>query len=399
MTHYSIIIKPTKYKRMDKNMELKEYRGKIDKIDRELVKLFKERMEISSEIAQCKRENGLPVYDPAREREKLASVAESLPEEFKTYGDSLYSLLFELSRSYQRKNTGVDSEISAKIKSAVENTPKEFPQRALVACQGVEGSFSSQACDKMFKTADIMYFNSFEGVFSAIDNGLCAYGVIPLENSTAGSVNRVYDLMMKYDFSIAKSVRVKVDHSLLANKGVKLEDIKEVFSHSHAIAQCENFLKGLPGVKVTPCENTATAAKMIFESGRTDAAAISSDICSEIYGLNRLCDSIQDTSNNYTRFICISKKLEIYPGADRTSIMMVLKHRPGSLYNVLSRFYALGINLLKLESRPLPNSDFEFMFYFDIETSVYSKEFIELFNDIEGMCSKFKYLGSYTEEK
>ena len=133
MTHYSIIIKPTKYKRMDKNMELKEYRGKIDKIDRELVKLFKERMEISSEIAQCKRENGLPVYDPAREREKLASVAESLPEEFKTYGDSLYSLLFELSRSYQRKNTGVDSEISAKIKSAVENTPKEFPQRALVA--------------------------------------------------------------------------------------------------------------------------------------------------------------------------------------------------------------------------------------------------------------------------
>ncbi|MBQ7822336.1 MAG: chorismate mutase [Clostridia bacterium] len=378
-------------------MELKDYRVKIDEIDKELVRLFKERMEVSEEIAECKKANGLPVYDPSRERQKLASIAEMLPEDFKNYGDALYSLLFELSRAYQRKNLNSESALSAKIKDAVENTPKQFPTRALVACQGVEGAFSSQACDKMFKSADIMYFNSFEGVFSAIDKGLCEYGVIPLENSTAGSVNRVYDLMMKYDFSIIKSVRVKVDHSLLANKGVKLEDVKEVFSHSHAIAQCENFLKGLSGVKVTPCENTAMAAKMIFESGRTDAAAISSDICSEIYGLNRLCDSIQDTSNNYTRFICISKKLEIYPGADRTSIMMVLQHRPGSLYNVLSRLYALGINLLKLESRPLPNSDFEFMFYFDLETSVYSKEFIELFNDIEGMCSKIEYLGSYNE--
>lgn len=378
-------------------MELREQRNKIDAIDEQLVKLFKERMELSSEIAKIKSENGLPVYDPTREREKLASVADMLPEQFKSYGDSLYSLLFELSRSYQRKLLGKKSALCERILAAVESTPREFPQRALVACQGVEGAFSSQACDKMFKNANVMYFNSFEGVFSAIKNGLCEYGVIPLENSTAGSVNKVYDLMMEYDFSIIKSVRVKVDHSLLANKGVKLEDIKEIYSHSHAIAQCEGFLKGLEGVKVTPCENTATAAKMIFESGRRDAAAISSDICSEIYGLERLRDSIQDTSNNYTRFICISKKLEIYPGADRTSIMMVLKHRPGALYNVLAGFYALGINLLKLESRPLPNSDFEFMFYFDLETSVYSAEFADLFNEIEGMCSKLKYLGSYSE--
>ena len=293
-------------------MELSDYRVKIDEIDSEIVRLFKERMEVSRNIAECKREKGLPVYDPKREREKLVSISGMLPEEFKTYGEALYSLLFELSRAYQHKKLDGESELTLKIKSAVEDTAKEFPPRALVACQGVEGAYSSQACDRIFKNAEVMYFDSFEGVFSSIANGLCSYGVIPLENSTAGSVNRVYDLMMKYDFNIVRSVRIKVDHSLLANKGVKLDEIREIYSHPHAIAQCESFLKGLNNVKVTPCENTAMAAKMVFESKRRDAAAISSDICSEIYGLNRLCDSIQDTSNNYTRFICISKNKSVY---------------------------------------------------------------------------------------
>lgn len=378
-------------------MDLGEYRVKIDEVDRELTRLFCERMEIARGIAEYKKSNGLPVFDPSRERKKLASISEMLPDELKNYGESLYSHMFELSRAYQHKNIDVGNPIYDKVVRAMEKTPKEFPTRALVACQGVEGAFSSQACDKIFKSADIMYFNSFEGVFSAIDKGLCEYGVIPVENSTAGSVTRIYDLMMKYDFSIAKSVRIKVDHSLLVNRGVKLEDVREVFSHSHAIAQCDNFLKQLDGVKITPCENTAMAAKMVFESGRRDAAAISSDKCAKLYGLEKLFGSIQDSSNNYTRFICISKEPEIYPGADRTSLMMVLAHRPGSLSNVLSRLYALGINLLKLESRPLPNSDFEFMFYFDIEASVYSDKLKEFFSDIESMCSSVKYLGSYSE--
>lgn len=378
-------------------MDLSEYRVKIDEVDRELVRLFAERMDIARGIAEYKKENGLPVFDPGRERKKLASISEMLPDKFKSYGESLYSHIFELSRAYQHKNIGGENPIFDKITDAIEKTPKEFPARALVACQGVEGAFSSQACDKIFKSADIMFFNSFEGVFSAIDKGLCEYGVIPVENSTAGSVTRIYDLMMKYDFNIAKSVRIKVDHSLLVNRGVKLEDVKEIFSHSHAIAQCDNFLKGLGGVKVTPCENTAMAAKMIFESGRRDAAAISSDKCAEIYGLEKICSSIQDSSNNYTRFICISKDLQIFPGADRTSLMMVLPHRPGALSNVLSRLYALGINLLKLESRPLPNSDFEFMFYFDIEAPIYSEKIEELFSDMGTMCSTMKYLGSYSE--
>lgn len=378
-------------------MDLSDYRKQIDSIDEKLTKLFCERMETAAEIAAFKKENNIPILDPQREREKLNAVSSACPDELSDYTRSLYSLIFELSRSYQRKRSNGISELQKLIFYALENTEKAFPNKALVACQGVEGSFSQQACEKLFDYPNLMYFNSFDSVFAAIDKGLCRYGVLPLENSTAGSVNKIYDLMITYDFSIVKSTRLKVDHCLLANKGVNIPDIKEIFTHEQAIAQCGDFLKTLGDVKVTPCENTAAAAKRIFESGRKDAAAISSRSCADIYGLEILGESIQDRGNNYTRFICISKKLEIYPGADKTSIMMILPHKPGSLYKTLSRFYALGINLIKLESRPLPDSDFEFMFYFDLEASVYEDKFLRVFDGIEDLSVKMKYLGSYCE--
>jgi chorismate mutase/prephenate dehydratase len=234
-------------------------------------------------------------------------------------------------------------------------------------------------------------------VFAAIDKGLCRYGVLPLENSTAGSVNRIYDLMMQYDFRIVRSLRVKVDHSLLVKKGVKKQQIREIFSHEQAIRQCAGFLAQMPGVKVTAVANTAQAAKMVAESDRDDVAALSSAACAQLYGLERLAQSVQDQGNNYTRFICITNKTEIYPGADRTSVMMTLAHRPGSLYQVLSRINALGVNLVKLESRPLPDRDFEFMFYFDLETPVYSPAFLQLIGALAQLGETFRYLGSYSE--
>ena len=197
--------------------------------------------------------------------------------------------------------------------------------------------------------------------------------------------------------SIVRSARLKVHHNLLARPETVLDDIREVFSHPQALSQCAEYLAALPGVRVTPCENTAVAAQRVSQSGRNDAAALASMSCAELYGLQCLQADVQDSDSNYTRFICISKNLEIYPGADRTSLMMVLPHRPGSLYQVLSRIYALGINLLKLESRPLPGRDFEFMFYFDLETSVYSPEFARMLREIEQMAQQFKYLGSYLE--
>lgn len=378
-------------------MELSDYRKKIDGIDARLVKLFEERMAISGDIAALKEEKKLPVHDPAREREKLKQVGSMVPDSLRGYTERLYTMLFELSRARQLADHQQESELQKKIASAVMDTQPLFPPRAMVAVQGVEGANSQGAAEKLFTTPDLLFFSSFESVFSAIDKGLCRYGILPLENSTAGSVNRVYDLMMEYDFSIVRSVKLKVDHCLLANKGAKMSDIKEIISHEQALAQCEGFIKSLGPVKVTSCENTALAAKMVYESGRKDLAALSSLSCAELYSLNCLKTSVQDSGENYTRFICISKKLEIYPGADRTSIMMVLPHKPGSLYHALGRFYALGINLNKLESRPLAGSGFEFMFYFDLETSVYSDEFMHLFKDIEGLGAQFKYLGSYTE--
>ena len=378
-------------------MDLNDYRTRIDQIDDQLVKLFAERMETVVGIAKYKEEHNLPVLDAGRERKKLLALAEKSPEALREYVVSLYSLMFELSRSYQNRLLGRTTPLTQEISRAIENTPKLFPDSAVVACQGVEGANSQLACDKLFRLPNVLYFSSFEAVFQAIEKGLCRYGVIPLENSTAGSVNKVYDLMTKHHFHIVRSIRLKVDHNLLANPGARLEDIREIYSHEQAISQCAAFLQSLPNVKVIACENTAAAAKMVAESGRKDVAALSSRACMKLYNLVSLGDSVQDKGNNYTRFICIGKQLEIYPGADRTSLMAVLPHEPGSLYKMLSCFYALGVNLNKLESRPLPERNFEFMFYFDLETSVYSPQFLQLMGEMPTLCEEFTYLGSYGE--
>ena len=378
-------------------MNIDEYRNRIDRIDKQLVTLFCERMDTASDIAAWRQEQKRPVFDPERERQKLLEVASSVPEELREYTASLYSLLFELSRSYQNRLLGTASELTAQIQGAIDETPALFPSDASVACQGVAGAYSQIACDRLFKRPAVLYLSSFDAVFSAIESGLCRYGVVPLENSTAGSVNAVYDLMMNHNFRIVRSVRIKVDHCLLVNPGTRREEIREIYSHQQAISQCEKYLQSFPNARVIPCENTAVAAKMVAEAGRRDAAALSSHACGKIYGLSCLESSVQDMDNNFTRFICISKKLEIYPGADRTSLMAVLPHEPGSLYKLLSRFYALGLNLNKLESRPLPNRNFEFMFYFDLETSVYSPQFLQLMGEMPTLCEEFSYLGSYSE--
>ena len=378
-------------------MDITELRAEIDEIDQELVKLFRARMEVSAKVADYKRERNMPIFVPAREREILQEVAEKAGPEMAGYTRILYSTIFELSRSYQAKRNGNQTPLYQEITQAIETTPRLFPQSAMVACQGVEGAYSQLACEKIFKNPMIMYFKNFDAVFSAIEKGMCQYGILPIENSTAGSVNQVYDLMIQHNFSIVRTFRLKVDHNLLVNPGARLEDIKEIYSHEQAISQCAGFLSRLPGVNVSAVANTAVAAEMVAKSGRKDVAALSSRSCAQLYGLQNIASSVQDKGNNRTRFICISKNLEIYPGSDKTSIMMILNHKPGALYKVLARLYTLGINVTKLESRPLPDREFEFMFYFDLETSIYSEEFVQLMCEIQDFCEDFKYLGSYTE--
>ncbi|MFR7990162.1 MAG: bifunctional chorismate mutase/prephenate dehydratase [Anaerovoracaceae bacterium] len=376
---------------------LDDYRRELDQIDREIVEKLEERMRTAEKIAVYKKENALPVLDALREREKIDQITEMAAEDMASYTRILYNTIMEMSKDHQRKVLQIESPVVQAIKKALEETPKVFPAKATVACQGVEGAYSQQACEKLFKMPKIMFMKNFNGVFAAINQGLCQYGILPLENSTAGSVNQIYDLMMKYNFYIVKSVKLKIDHSLLAKKGVKKEDVREIFSHEQAIMQCEEYLKNFPQAKITVCENTAEAAKMVAESDRNDVAALASFACGQLYGLNCIEEDVQDNGNNYTRFICISKKMEIYPGADKTSLMLIVSHKPGSLYNVLARFNALGINIFKLESRPIPERDFDFMFYFDVEAEVYSEEFVRLMSQLDELSQECKYLGSYTE--
>lgn len=379
--------------------ELSELRDEIDRIDSQIFELFGERAEVAAGVAEYKRAHGKRVFDPARERQKVADAATRVPADLATYGQVMMELLMEASRARQHALLGdaENNQLVARIEEARKATPEVFPKRGRVACQGVEGAYSQLAAEKFFRHPDIRYMQSFEDVFQAVEDGDVDYGVLPIENSTAGSVNKVFDLMGAHEFSIVRSTRVKVDHCLLAKKGARVEGIRDIYSHEQAIRQCAAFLETLPDARVHVCENTAVAAQMVADAGREDVAALSSRSCAELYGLSVLGSAVQDRDNNYTRFACISKKLEIYPGADRSSMTLVTPHQPGSLYKLLAKFYALDINVVKLESRPIPERDFDFGFYFDIDCPVASDEFRALMSTIEGLCQDFRYLGSYSE--
>ena len=378
-------------------MDISELREQINEIDHEIVELYGRRMETARAIGRYKREHNLPVLDSERERSLLNKVAEQAGEENEQGVRALYHLLIDHSRMRQEMDGHPGSPLGQQIREIVAAMPAIFPEKAMIACQGVEGAYSQLACEKMIRYPSILYCRTFENVFGAIESGLCQYGILPIENSLAGSVNSVYDLMIRHHCYIVRSVRIKIDHTLLALPGTRMDEIREIYSHEQAIQQCSAFLSRHKEWHVNVCTNTAAAARMVAESGRRDAAAISSGHCAALYGLECLSSDIQNNSNNHTRFICISKKPEIYPGADHTSLMLVLPNHPGSLYQLLSRFNALDINLIKLESRPLPGRDFEFMFYFDLEASVGSPTFSRLIEELDITLNQFSYLGSYSE--
>ncbi|KXB35521.1 bifunctional chorismate mutase/prephenate dehydratase [Atopobium deltae] len=379
-------------------LDLNHIRKRIDEIDDGILDLFLQRMQCIHEVSACKKAHKLPILDRKREREKLTYIASQTPAELKSSSLVLFSLLMETARTSEHLQLQASSQsMHTRIDQAQAHTGALFPTDALIACQGVEGAYSQLAADRLFKRPNISFFTTFEGVFNAVDQGFSRYGVIPLENSTAGSVTKVYDLMMRYDFHIVRTLRLKIDHCVLAKPSTKLADVRHIYSHPQAIAQCSAFLDQHKEITVHVCENTAVAAQKVADDPRDCVAALSSRSCAGLYGLVALQKDVQDTDNNYTRFACISKKLEIYPGADHSSLMLVLGHEPGTLYKTLSRFYALDINICKLESRPIPHKNFEFMFYFDIECPVASPQFSILLDTLQDTCEEFRYLGSYAE--
>lgn len=373
-------------------MNLDEARKHIDDIDTQMARLFEERMKTVAEVAEYKKANDMPIFNGAREQEVLNKIAGMTSEEYKSYIRVLYNTVFDVSKSYQLKKIGMQSAVTQQIKTALETGADALPASAVIACQGRAGAYSQKAAYRLFQAPSVMFFENFKGVFNAVKSGMCKYGILPLENSVHGTVNEVYDLMADFDFSIVRMCKIQVSHVLAAK--CNLSDVKKIMSHSQAIGQCSNFIDET-GIKAVECDNTATAAQLASEQDGT--AAICSRECALMYGLKILQENIADSDNNYTRFICISKEKEILPGADKISFMLTLPHTHGSLYRMLSVMAAAGINLTKIESRPISGKNFEFSFYFEAEASVYSEELCPVLSEIENLSSSFKFFGCYNE--
>ena len=379
-------------------MELQDIRRNIDSIDDRLVKLFAERMDCAREVAEAKRRTGRGIRDRGREREIVNRLTRAAGDEYAPYVSALYAHIFDLSRSYQSSVQQRPGALAEKISRAIEETDgRALPAHALVACQGVEGSYQQQACEKLLSYPDILFFDSFDKVFSAVEKGMCQYGILPIENSTAGSVTQVYDLMEKHHFYICGAQKLRIDHRLMRKNGQSAAPIAEIVSHEQALRQCSRYLDAHPEIKITRMGNTAEAAKYVAECDRDDVAAIASKVCGELYGLDIVDDDISNSEYNYTRFICISRKMEIYPTANKISLMLNLAHEPGSLNAVVSRLAIAGVNLLKLESRPIPGREFEFKFFFDMAASARDPEVVRLLSELEAHCDKLVFLGCYDE--
>ena len=378
-------------------LNLQEIRGKLDTIDNQMIGLFCQRMNLVKDVAAYKQENNLPILDTGRERDIINRVSLMAGEDLEHYAKLMYQTLFSVSRAYQSERLRAESTLMQALEAAAAHAQKKMPQRVMVACQGTEGAYSQKVTERMFDFPTILYMNTFNDVFNAVEKGMCPFGVLPIENSTAGSVTQVYDLMEKHHFHIVKAARQKVDHRLLAKPSTRIEDVTEVVSHEQALRQCSAFFASHPQIKAIPMENTAVAASFAARSDRKDIAAIASQECEQLYGLETLSDTVSDSGNNFTRFICIAKDLTVYEGASKISLMLSAAHRPGSLYRLLSLISVMGLNLTKLESRPIPGKDFEFRFFFDIEASILDPAVRGLIGQLKQEADQLVFLGNYEE--
>ena len=333
------------------------------------------------------------IRDRNRENEILDAVAEKGGE----YGASarlLYSNIMELSRALQHNIVGSGQE----LKKVIANAEADLPMSGIkVAYQGIKGANGYEATLRLFPKGEPISYKTFEDVFEAVANDEVSYGVLPVENSTAGSVSAVYDLILKHRFYIVGAFDLKIDYCLAGLKQSELGDIEKVWTHPQSISQCENYI-GKKDFEATPMSNTAVAARAVAKEKRLNVAAICSYKAAEEYGLKVLDNHIQDNDSNTTRFIVISKKLYIPENADKISLCFSLPHISGSLYSVLCRFNSLGFNLTKIESRPIEGSQFEYLFYLDFTGNVHSENATNLICQLSAEMPNFSFLGNYTEQ-
>lgn len=375
-------------------MSLEEIREEIDSIDRELIRLFCQRMECSKKVAESKAQTNTPILNTNREKE----ILERASAQAGAYGEStrlLYSTIMELSRALQHDMLGSGMELRNTILHAQNDVPFNS-SHVRVACFGKEGTFSHAAERKVFPYAKPIFCGKSRNVFEAVAKGEAEFGIVPIENSSAGSVIDVYDLMLEYRFYICTAVDMPVNQCLAVLPNTKLEDIQTVYSHPQALAQCADFLNTY-NLKSVPYESTALAATLVAEKQNKAYAAICSNEAAENSGLEILQKNIQTNKNNCTRFIVITKQLSIPQNADKISLCFSLPHVTGSLYSTLCRFAAHGLNLTKIESRPMVGKSFEYLFYLDFTGNVHNEPVLNLLCALSDEMSEFSFLGNYKE--
>ena len=360
--------------------DIAEIRAEIDEIDTGLTKLFERRMTVSKEVAEYKKANGLPTLNAKREKEVIAKAVDRLENKtFAPYTEKLYTCLMDLSKDYQKTmNSGTIA----------------------MGFQGIKGSFSHEACLWYMENSEdeinyeIKSYETFDKLCLGLLNDEITRAVIPFENSSTGAVTDVYDLLLSYDYQIVGEICVKVNQNLMAKPGVKIEDIKEVYSHPQAFMQSKEFLD-MYSFKQIPYKNTAISAEFVANSERGDIACIASEKAAELYGLKILEHNINYNANNYTKFIVLSKKPVSCEKCNKISIVTKLHNTPGQLFNLTKLFADHNINMVKIESRPDINNPFEYVFFIDIIGNIEDANIKAAMEEIKNTNKYFKYMGNY----
>lgn len=372
--------------------DLSEIRADIDKIDKELIELFKKRMDCAKEVGLYKKATGTPILNISREQEILDSVEEK-GGEYGSHARLLFSNIMELSRALQHNIVCSGNDLREEILNA---SSEMKTTEIKVGYQGIKGANGHEATIRLFPNGNAVSYKTFSDVFDAVDKGEVSYGVLPVENSTAGSVSTVYDLILKHRFYIVGALDLPIDYCLGGLVQSEFADIEKVWSHPQTLSQCANYI-AKHDFEATPYANTAFAARDVAKEKRLNVAAICSYKAAEEYGLKILDNHLQDNKDNKTRFIVISKKLYIPDNANKISLCFSLPHVTGSLYGLLCRFNSLGLNLTKIESRPRTDKEFEYLFYLDFSGNVHSNNVIDLISQLSEEMPEFSFLGNYCE--
>lgn len=369
-------------------MLLDDYRAQIDEINKQMQELFNKRMELSFKVAEFKMENGMEVFQPEREQVILDAVEKNAPEGLGNASKVLFQTIMDISKCRQYQEL-------FDVGGMEEYKTLDFNKHYITAVPGAFGSYSHMAADKFFPDHEPLFFSDFEDIFISVESGRADFGILPIANSTAGTVTRTYELMKKHDLRICASTKVKVSHCLAARKGTRPDDITIVYSHEQAIMQCSEFLRE-HRYKAHHYANTALAAEYVADSDEP-YAAICSEKCARELGLEILFRDITDARENYTKFILVSKDCLRTEGADTVTVSLALPHTQSALYRLLTKFSVAGLNLTMIESRPIANTDFDVVFYLDFEGDIDDPDVKKLMNELRSELSYFKFLGNYKE--